>query len=491
MRFHFLFWVIVFLGSQGFAFGQKEKQIHGDSLVQAGATHTYSINTKLGNLEWRVMPPEAGIILSHGQNSVSVTWSYSNISGPLSCSLAVFITYPNADYSYNSFIPVKVLPYVPDTALKAKNTHFSRISKDSLRFSYKFMCDTGLITRVVQFKDSSLGKVKSADIQWHFKSIESKKELTAQGTKINIRLKPDKYVVSLIVASTGNNLRLTDTLSVPAPPVPRLEISSQTPCAGTHASFSIHITNRENCAYLILEYGDGDYNYLPPVTRQALHIYPSSDELISIFMSTLTAVGKYGCAYKGKELAISPRKNHFTVFNTLITPMNPVLDKPGDKVELKCQIGQGLNPGNPNAPFTYLWNTGQKTPSIVVADPGSFRLFVRDKLGCTSSEIGPVHVRQSFKSLKRPVVSGPLEIKAGEKTVFTMTQIKSGFCQFKFIFNDAQSFVTEPSSNSSVTLPDWERSQPGKLKVIGIHLKPTNNYYSSLYSDTLQVRIIE
>lgn len=468
---------------------QYHKRIVGDTLVQAGATSIYAVNAKLAHLEWKVMPPEAGIILSHGQNSVSVTWAYHNFSGPLSSSLAVFITYPNADYSYNYFVPVKVVPFVPDTALKLKNTHFSRTSKDSLRFWYKFMCDTGLYSRVLQFRDSSFKR--QGLTQWHFISTDKKNEITAQGNTINIRLKPDKYIVNLVSTTNGNDLRLSDTLSVSVPTDPHFEISSQTPCAGTAVSFSIDVKNRENCAYQILEYGDADYSYLPATARVALHTYPSNDDIMSIFMARLTAVGKYGCHYKSKELAISPRKNQFTVFNAAIEPQEAGLNKPGDKAELKCRMGFGLNPGNPNAPFTYLWNTGQKTQAITVTEPGSFSLFVTDKLGCISPYIGPVHVRQGYKSLSRPVITGPTEIKAGEKAEYKVSKPTSGLCQFKFIFNDVQSLVTEPSSNTSVILPDWQKSQPGRLKVIGIHLKPNKGYHSSYFSDTLLVEITE
>ncbi|MCU0359618.1 MAG: hypothetical protein MUF75_02695 [Bacteroidia bacterium] len=480
--------ILLFL-LQFFSFSTfSQKQVLGDSLVPAGSIKPYTVNASLANLEWKIIPETAGIILSQNQNSVSISWSYHSSAAPMLCSLAVFITYPNADNSYNYFLPIKVQPFIPDTNFNSRRSKFSRTSKDSLRFWYRHLCDTARFASMIQLKDSSLAKTQNYTWHWHFRDMENKKEITAQGQTINIRLKPGKYLLTL---SNDKNQRVSDTLTILAPPIPELNVSTQTPCSGTGFYFKTSISNTMNCSYLQLDCGDGRYSMVPATTEKLYQTYAPSQDIMNIFIANLSAIDRYGCAYSSNTLAIAPQRNQFTVFNTLIEPMNPMLNKPGDKIELKCKTGNGFQIGNPNTPFTYLWNTGQTSPAINVSNPGSYSLLVWDKLGCKSQEIGPVYVKQNFKTPGAPIVSGPKEIKAREKAEFKITPLKSGFYQFKFIFNDNQSFVTEPSTSPSTSLPDWEKSQAGNLKVIGIHLKAVNGYHSSFFSDTLSVQITE
>lgn len=57
------------------------------------------------------------------------------------------------------------------------------------------------------------------------------------------------------------------------------------------------------------------------------------------------------------------------------------LDLGTNRCGLPTIIGVGSSFG-----FTYIWNTGENTPSITVNQPGIYRLTITDELGCTASD---------------------------------------------------------------------------------------------------------
>lgn len=59
---------------------------------------------------------------------------------------------------------------------------------------------------------------------------------------------------------------------------------------------------------------------------------------------------------------------------------------PGDTIELTTEVvGNSCGAFSPNEAITYLWSTGETTPTIMVSEPGIYEVTVTDCNGCTAT----------------------------------------------------------------------------------------------------------
>lgn len=479
------------------ASAQFEKQIIGDTLPLSGSIHSYSVKANLASFDWAVVPRSAGKIVSVRGDSVKIQWATNSASSARKCSVAVMITYPNADQSLNYFRVVQIQP--SETINKKTRTAdrgFSRFSAsgqtgDSLRFFYRILCDSIAATRRILFSDSSEAAAAASGISWQITGVRSKKTQKASGRQITLRLAPGTYSVTMNQKRGERQLKITDTLTLYPAPVPAFTVSTQTPCNGTSITFSNTAEKLRFAGMSVFHFGNGDTKVDSPPERTADYLYNDDVSLMQIYMTKLELKDLHGCFWQSREIPVSVQQNKFTRFNIGIDPLEARLTYPGEIITLECKKGHYTSLPNPEIPYTYQWNTGQTTQQIKVKSPGLYSVIARDRLGCTSGVLGPVAVKQAYFPEPKPLLDGSARLTAGQKATFSINPEHDVFYQFKFIFNQQQSFTTEPSASSETLLPYWQQSTPGLLQVIGIVISGKEGAYTSRYSDTLEVRITE
>jgi len=470
-----------------------KKNIFGDSLIASGASSNYSISVKSVIVEWQIMPKEFGTIISTEDNHITVQWTSfpGKVNETRKCSLVAMVLYPNADYAYNYLKTITLKAFdTLELANRGEKGKFSKTSSDNIRFYYEIKCSKSIDTRPIRIIDSSFGSLQRVPSYWLVKNIQNKTETLSEGAVLELNLKPGKYFINLSKNRIDKKVNLSDTITVTEIPLPSFSISTQNPCEETTVLFTNTSNNSGSELLSTFFFGNGEFQILSRGQKLLFYSYSKNDLPGMVLLSKIEMTDLHGCKFSSPEIAIAPQQNLFTPFNAMIEPQRAQLKSANDKVVVKFSKGNSLAPGNPNVPFTYQWNTGQKTPEISLNYQGEFTLIVTDKYGCKTRRLGPVKITQGFPSKSKPALSGPAEIKASLGATYSITPTQDMIYQFKFIFNGTQSLVTEPSDDSKCALPDYEKSKPGELSVIGIILTKTGSTYYSSFSDTLRVQIV-
>ena len=74
MRYHLLHILTTIILLPIFLRAQQNKHIIGDTIVESGSIKNYSVQATLASIEWKILPQEAGHILSHHQ---TVEWLFA------------------------------------------------------------------------------------------------------------------------------------------------------------------------------------------------------------------------------------------------------------------------------------------------------------------------------------------------------------------------------------------------------------------------------
>lgn len=472
-------------------YGQITKHIEGDSLPASASICKYHVSAKLASFDWVIIPRSAGRIIDLQNDSVTVQWSSFDENSTNTCSLGVMITFPNADQSLNfsKLIKIQASSLSPKKATEI-NQGFSKQSKDSLRFFYQIQCDTIKSTRLLQLIDSSLNARRGlAETTWKIVDVKTKKVWSGRGLHYSVRLPAGSFSISM--QSDHKTLALSDTIRLFPAAQPSFTLSSQTPCSGSALTLSNTSKHLDLALLSVFHFGNGATDVAKPPSPKVEYVYNDDASMMQIYMTRLDLKDKHGCTWQSKEIPVAVQQNKFTRFNIGVDPRQANITYAGEQIKIACKKG---NPGslpNPETPYTYQWSTGQKTANITVNKPGLYTVVVKDKIGCVSPVIGPVEVRQTYRSTKQPILQGASEMIAGQLAQFSIEPAQHVYYQFKFIFNKQQSYTTEPSEKTSIELPNWQNSKPGILQVIGITLNKTGSDHASSFSDTLNVRIVE
>ena len=468
------------------------QNIIGQDKVAPYTITSYSINvSEFDHVEWRLVPANYGTLVSNTQkNKLNVQWNEPAFSHDSAvCNLMALVHIPNSETTLNYIQKILILKSDNTSlALKSQNNLFSKQSIDSLRFYYQILCDGSVSGRKTLFNDSSLQIQKSGFVRkWKITTTSSKELVNTTSNPVNIELRAGKYLVTLLHTFLNKVDSISDTLTVYDAPVPSFSISSSTPCQGSLVTFTNTSSKTELSRYGTFYFGNGNSFNIQP--SQTLAYYSYLDKAQSmILLPHFELNDLHGCSFKSKEQPIMIQQNKFSVTNVSIYPKISELKNENDKISISCQMGANASPANPNAPYTYLWNTGQTTPQITATEPGEYTVHVIDKYGCKSIPLIS-KVMISYKEKNKPKISGQSTIKAGSKMTFKMEQKKDCLYQWKFIYNNAQPITTPVNRESSIVPQGWEKSKPGTLFVLGIELKNENGRLRSVYSDTLKVTI--
>lgn len=470
---------------------QAQKKMIGDTVVFAKSKKEYAIKAHYQSIEWELYPQTFGTVVE-GQSTdkIIVQWNAYALGFKHNsrCTLIAKIKYPNADMAVNFGREIVIKNSVDSTKYKRKNINskFSNTSKDSLRYFYQVICDSSLIKRRITFTDSSLKKSNVQSSSWILKQSGSDNEIKGNGKKFGLTLSPGHYTVMLQQQHNDKVFMLADTLTIYGVSKPSFTISNQLPCAESLITFSNTSAHQELTLNSTFNFGNGDNNEIAWPEKTTTYSYDGNGMAL-ILMTYLEIKDLYGCNYKTAEIPIAVQENKFTRTNVSIEPRTGTLKQSGDSILILPVLSNGFSPANPNAPFTYLWNTGQTNSLIYVTEAGEYNFRVTDKLGC-KSEISPsARIVKVFKENNVPKINGPTTVKAGTKMQFKIAECTNCLYQWKFIFNDGLAMTTEPSNQSKITPEGCQKLPQGILKVIGIQLNRSSG--KSIFSDTLKVVI--
>lgn len=470
---------------------QAQKKISGDTVVYAKSSKDYSIKAHYQTIEWELYPQTFGTIVGgQGTEKIIVQWNAFALGFKQNsmCTLIAKIKYPNADMAVNFGKEILIKNSVDSIKFVRKNinSRFSKTNKDSLRFFYKVNCNNSNLDRPITFTDSSLKKSSAPSINWILKQRGGANEYNGTGKKLGLNLSPGHYTVTMQHQYNDNGFIITDTLTIYAVSKPSFTISNQLPCAESLITFSNTSAHQELTLNSTFNFGNGDNNEIVWPEKTTQYSYDGNGMAL-ILMTYLETKDLYGCNYKTDEIPIAVQENKFTRTNVSVEPRTGTLKQSGDSILIMPVLSNGFSPANPNAPFTYLWNTGETSPEIHVTQAGEYNFRVTDKLGC-KSEISPsARILRSYQEKNRPKITGPASVKAGSAIKFKIAECANCLYQWKFINNDGNATTTEPSKNPIIIPTGAQNLKPGILKVIGIRWNQKTR--NSLFSDTLRVVI--
>lgn len=370
-----------------------QQKITGDTLVLGNSRRAYSINVKAGFVDWNLWPASCGRIISgQGSADIIVRW---NENASNHCRLTALLNSPDLETSIAIAKNISIKNQDNDSYKKNPDLRFSK-TKDSLRFFYAVICDSTIHRRTVRLADSSLKKEKPAGIKWVITNLKTKKQSVENVMALRIKLEAAKYEILMEYTINNKKYILKDTLTIFRAPQPAFMASTQTPCQGSIINFS-NTSQYPGLAKLNTFYfGNGEACNFAEKEEVMPYSYESKGAQ-TILMTHLESIDGYGCIFKSTETAVSVQENKFTLTNISIEPRAYELKKAGDKVIIKCVTGQNMSPGNPNMPFSYLWNTGQVTDQIMVSEQGNYQVMVTDKIGCKNNYNLTARITQAHK----------------------------------------------------------------------------------------------
>ncbi|MCB0564880.1 MAG: gliding motility-associated C-terminal domain-containing protein [Phaeodactylibacter sp.] len=150
-----------------------------------------------------------------------------------------------------------------------------------------------------------------------------------------------------------------------------------------------------------LNAGPGYNSYLWSTGATGSSIPVSSQEIF-----TVTVTNALGCeGYDTLAVQVQPLPE-ITLLDTMI------LCEDGD---LTLDAGAG--------PYTYLWSDGQNTSSILIDEPGTYGVVVRDEVGCEAAD--GVEVLEN--EVPAPQLDGNLNLCPGDISVLTVNQSYDGY----------------------------------------------------------------